>query len=342
MERPKSRLFYHRLPDDFAKDEKLDFLSSKQKADVAWQRLNPNAKHTWLVSDTEEEFESFLPIGSKHAKRAKPTALDTIFQSYCGGAVTRRDMYAYDFGERKLLERMKQFVTDYNTQAFLYSREDPKPPVDEFVDYETIKWDSTLKNNLHSQQFGSFRDYYVRRAIYRPFTKRLLYFDPLFISRVGLHPYFFPNANAEAENRLIWYKVGSDWQHFALLAGLIPDGMPQGGTQCFPFYTYDRDGSNRRENITDFALARFREHYADPRISKWDIFYYVYALLHHPGYRARYALDLKRSLPRIPFAPIPRPLPPERGKGSRFSEPADSKPLPHFGGGVWGGGRGSS
>jgi very-short-patch-repair endonuclease len=40
-----------------------------------------------------------------------------------------------------------------------------------------------------------------------------------------------------------------------------------------------------------------------PEISKWDIFYYVYALLHHPGYRERYADNLKRELPRIPFAP---------------------------------------
>ena len=51
--------------------------------------------------------------------------------------------------------------------------------------------------------------------------------------------------------------------------------------QCFPFYTYDEDGSDRRENITDWALDQFRDHYKDPAISKWDIFYYVYALLHH-------------------------------------------------------------
>ena len=79
--------------------------------------------------------------------------------------------------------------------------------------------------------------------------------------------------------------------------------MPQGGSQCFPYYTYDEDGSNRRENITNWALAQFRTHYGDDSISKWDIFYYVYALLHHPGYRERYAADLKRELPRIPFAP---------------------------------------
>jgi predicted helicase len=74
-------------------------------------------------------------------------------------------------------------------------------------------------------------------------------------------------------------------------------------TQCFPFYIYDEDGSNRRENITDWALTEYRSHYEDNSISKWDIFYYTYAVLHHPTYRTRYAANLKRELPRIPYAP---------------------------------------
>jgi predicted helicase len=73
--------------------------------------------------------------------------------------------------------------------------------------------------------------------------------------------------------------------------------------QCFPFYTYDEDGSNRRENITDWVLEQFRTHYSDTNISKWNIFHYIYAVLHHPQYRETYAANLKRELPRIPFTP---------------------------------------
>ena len=76
-----------------------------------------------------------------------------------------------------------------------------------------------------------------------------------------------------------------------------------GDSQCFPYYTYDEDGSNRRENITDWALAQFRSHYGDDTISKCDIFHYVYGLLHHPAYRQRYQANLKRDLPHLPFAP---------------------------------------
>jgi predicted helicase len=68
-----------------------------------------------------------------------------------------------------------------------------------------------------------------------------------------------------------------------------------------PFYTYAEDGTDRQENITDWAVKQFRAHYEDHSITKWDIFHYVYALLHHPLYRERYAANLKRELPRIPF-----------------------------------------
>lgn len=60
------------------------------------------------------------------------------------------------------------------------------------------------------------------------------------------------------------------------------------------------DGYERHDNITDATLAAYREHYKDEHITKEDIFFYVYALLHHPTYRERYEADLKKMLPRIP------------------------------------------
>ena len=73
--------------------------------------------------------------------------------------------------------------------------------------------------------------------------------------------------------------------------------------QCFPFYTYDEDGRNRRENITDWALEQFRARYQDETIGKWDLFHHVYGLLHHSQYQERYQVNLKRDLPRLPYAP---------------------------------------
>lgn len=62
------------------------------------------------------------------------------------------------------------------------------------------------------------------------------------------------------------------------------------------------DGYRRVDNVTDATLASYREHYGDAGITKEDIFFYVYALLHHPEYRERYEDDLKKMLPHIPRA----------------------------------------
>jgi predicted helicase len=143
----------------------------------------------------------------------------------------------------------------------------------------------------------------IRTATYRPFTKKHYFFDSVLTHRTSKWPIIFPTLPSQAENRVLWFKVGSDWPFFTLAVNSIPDLLPQGGTQCFPFYTYAEDGTNRRENVTEWALDQFRSHYKDKSITKWDIFYYTYAMLHHPEYRTRYAANLKRELPRIPYAP---------------------------------------
>jgi very-short-patch-repair endonuclease len=49
------------------------------------------------------------------------------------------------------------------------------------------------------------------------------------------------------------------------------------------------------------ALTTPVEQEVKRRITKEDIFHYVYAVLHNPAYRKKYELDLKRELPRVPF-----------------------------------------
>ena len=117
-------------------------------------------------------------------------------------------------------------------------------------------------------------------------------------------PSIFPTPTTESENRAICVTaIGNKSPFQCIVTKQIPDLHLTGDSQCFSYYMYDEDGSNRRENITDWALDHFRSHYRDDKITKWDIFHYVYGVLHHPGYRERYQANLRRELPRIPFAP---------------------------------------
>jgi predicted helicase len=119
-----------------------------------------------------------------------------------------------------------------------------------------------------------------------------MFFDRLLNEEVYVLPSFLPTEVSESENKLICLTgPGSEKPFLSLAAGKLIDLHLSGGgcsTQCFPFYTYAEDGSDRRENITDWALEQFRARYHDPSISKWDIFHYIYAVLHHPEYRERY------------------------------------------------------
>jgi predicted helicase len=138
--------------------------------------------------------------------------------------------------------------------------------------------------------------------MYRPFCKQVLYFDHLLNQRRYQQHKIFPTPATESENVVMCVAGVGDRKGFGcLVTNTIPSlDLAFEKTQCFPFYTYDEDGTNRQENITDQALAQFVARYGD-NVSKWDIFWYTYALLHHPTYRERYAENLRRDLPRIPL-----------------------------------------
>jgi predicted helicase len=308
-------IYYHRVPETWRKEEKLAFLTQTQSVEgIAWQTLAPDAKHTWLTAGMQSDFASFLPMGTKEAKASK-TEPQTIFKMYGGGVKTNRDEWAYDFGRDALSEKMQSFIENYNGEVDRWARRrDKSKSVDDFVDNDEtkIKWSLGLKIQLQRGHRAEYDERKIHAALYRPFCKRWLFFDRVTNEAVYQFPHIFPTPESETENAVIWLKVGSEVPMFALMTNVIPDLLPQGGSQCFPFYTYDEDGTNRRENITDWALAQFREHYgARPdrsgrpvrSIEKRDIFHYVYAMLHHPQYRERYAENLKRELPRIPYAP---------------------------------------
>ncbi len=302
-----SRIFYYRTDDLWDKKQKFDFLHERQHAgNIEWREIRPDRRHTWLTEGLHAEFESFIPLGGKDAKASKGEAVDVIFKVYSLGINTARDAWAYNFNRDALTENMKRTIDTYNEQVFRWKGQPNQGAnVDDFVVYDDkkIKWSSGLKQKLKGGQIAEFTEAKIRQSLYRPFTKTNLFFDRILTHRVFIFPSIFPTAQTETENRVIWLKIGQEWPMFALMGNRIPDGLPQGGSQCFPFYVYDEDGSNRQENITDWALAQFRRQYSDDSIGKWDIFHYVYGLLHHPDYRTRYQANLKRDLPRLPFAP---------------------------------------
>ena len=303
-----TRIFYYRAADLWDKKQKFSFLNESQHAgDIQWQTIQPDARYTWLTEGLDVEFDTFVPIGTKDARAAQGEPVDVIFKTYSLGVTTNRDVWTYNFNLNALNENMVQTIQTYNTEVDRWKRQVNKNVnLDDFVisDDRKIKWSETLKRNLQKRRTTDFSEVKIREALYRPFTKSYLYTDRIMNERVREFPSIFPTSETEMENRAICVAGIGDRKGFGcLITSMIPSiDLAFEKTQCFPFYIYDEDSTNRRENITDWALAEFRTRYNDDTITKWDIFHYTYGLLHHPEYRKKYEANLKRDLPHIPFA----------------------------------------
>ena len=291
-----------------------DYLKAREKqqlltdfgdyTNVPMEQTTVDKRHTWLTEGLHTEFDTFLPMGTKKAKAEKNAAIDVIFKTYCRGVVTNRDAWVYNFNRNTLSENVRRTIEYYSLQALRWEhREDRQADIIDFVesDLTQIKWDRELRQHLQRGRPAEYAQDKVRVALYRPFTRSNLFFDRVLNNCVYLFPSIFPTS--ETENRAICVSPpGTKLSFHALMVNVIPDLHLTGDSQCFPFYTYNEDGTNRQENITDWALTEFRTHYGDDTISKWDIFHYNYGLLHHPTYREKYQMNLKRDLPHIPFA----------------------------------------
>ncbi len=302
-------IFYYRTDDQWNKKRKFDFLNEYGHiGNLDWQTILPDTRHTWLTEGLHAEFETFIPIGTKKAKTEKSEVMEVIFHRFSNGVKTNRDAWAYNFNRNALAENISGMIDTYNAEVDRWKRQvNRNANVDDFVVYDDkkIKWDRELRQHLKRERIAEYTEHKVRSSFYRPFTKSNLYFDRVMNNCVYVLPSIFPTPEAETENRVICVAGIGDRKGFGcLITNRIPTlDLAFEKAQCFPFYTYDEDGTNRRENITDWALTQFRTHYQDEKIAKWDIFHYVYALLHHPDYRERYQANLKRDLPRLPYTP---------------------------------------
>ena len=303
-----AKIYYHAVPVDWRKEKKYEFLEIKQSVEgVKWQKLQPDKKQNWLDMGLREEFDNFLPIASHDIKPG--AAIQPIFNEFSNGVKTHRDAYAVNFNRERVAKNMEAMIDAYNGQVDAYHRLKKKPAnVEDFIDYESgkIAWSELLKNSLERGIKVDFNEASIRRSNYRPFVSTWLYFDSVMNERRYGFPDIFPKH--DSKNSVIWLKVGSDWPMFALMSDRICDLMPQGGSQCFPLYHYVEDINKKkfeqRDNITPKARTLFQIFYDDDTITQADIFHYVYAVLHHPTFRTRFAENLKRDLPRIPFVGV--------------------------------------
>jgi predicted helicase len=291
------KIHYVRRPEMEIAIDKLAFLRTVKFKEIDFERIIPDNNHNWL-NIADNDFEQLLPLANKETKLAKsPKEERAVFKLFSLGIVTSRDEWVYDFDEQNLIEKVKFFCDFYQQEQARWNKSDKTLPINHFVD-RTLKWTSELETHLNKNSTLEYNYHFLRKGLYRPFVKKNFYFDEIIIHRLYQFKAIF-RIGKQQDNKLVCVNVGNKAFN-VLVANVIPDYHFNGDAQCLPLYRYDSKG-NCTDNVTDWGLNQFRTHYQDDTITKENIFHYTYAVLHHPAYREKYALNLKREFPRLPF-----------------------------------------
>lgn len=313
----QATLHYYDIGDYLSREDKFEELHKFEDfTNIPWQILTPDEHGDWINHRTEG-YDQFMPIGDKSAK-GKGTA-KALFEIFSLGVATNRDTWCYNFSEKELVKIMSDQIQQYNEYVKKYASFGNGQDVADFVDdgKNSVKWTRALRNDLSKGRKANFGNGKLRMATYRPFQKEWLYFSTQFNEAAGLSYLFFPTP--KHKNIVIQLTgVGSSKDFSCFICDTIPDIQRLFNGQCFPLYWYEERNADspmldldleadtgdyiRHDGITDWGHKEFKQAYGDPKIGKEDIFYYVYGLLHSEEYRTKYANDLKKELPRIPFA----------------------------------------
>ena len=305
-----ARVFYLRRPELETAEEKLSFLASHPMRALDFDEVSPDKNANW-VNLTSNDFETLLPLASKETKAAKTAGKErAIFKLFSLGVVTARDEWVYGESRGVVLTKVNALVSAYNADVEKLKAETDGAALAGKLD-TSIKWSRATKRDLLNGVIYQVDEEHVVPALYRPFGKRSLYFDARLNEMRNLTTRLFGEAGSRPNKSLVLTDAGSQKPFMVQSTEFVFDYHYVGAAAAavaMPLERLSEDGE-RHDNITDWALKQFASHYADEtgkgkvagKITKEAIFHYCYAVLHDPLYREKYAQNLKREFPRIPF-----------------------------------------
>lgn len=308
------KVFYRDIGDYLTREQKLEAVrTARSYSGIDWTSITPNAEGDW-VNQRDANFESFALLASKNKEDHRRLR---VLRTHSRGLESGRDAWIYNYSATRLHENVRRSVQAYTAEVLRWIESERPLPVEDFVDTDAtrISWTRSLRNHLRREReitFDAENAKYV--SVYRPFSKQHAYFDGHLNHERSQTPKFFPTPAVEN-----WgFVVTSPSSHYPSFEVLAVRGVPDVHTldtgQFFPRFSFeanDRDGDllaalaaeegqyRRVDNVTDEILDDYQRSFG-PEVTKDEIFFYLYGILHSPDYREQFAGDLKKMLPRIP------------------------------------------
>jgi predicted helicase len=327
-----ARVYYNRRPEMETAEEKLTFLANNAARTLRFDEVQPDRTSNW-INLTNNDFDSLIPLASKETKAAKtPGKEKAIFKLYSLGVVTARDEWVYADSDDSLSGQVHFLIDAYNVDMKKLRNVSASKNLADKLNYE-IKWTRAVKADLVRFEHYRWRPELIVDSLYRPFVQRKLYFSKQLNEMQYQLQRLFPNGQAQRCIMVSGFPASKPFQTLAVDSPPSYDCLEK--TLCFAVTRFNEIGQ-QTDNITDWGLKQFKAHYAADSalqppslqpspalrareseatssrgktmasgkaeaITKEAIFHYCYAVLHDPIYREKYALNLKREFPRIPF-----------------------------------------
>jgi predicted helicase len=316
----KAVIHYHDIGDYLSREDKLRIIKnfdSIANPAMDWKILEPNEHGDW-INHRKELFGTFIPIEPEKKFDLRTKA---FFTTYSLGIATARDAWVYNFSKKHLMHNVSDTIAFYNNQRESFLPKRGEIDIEDFVDRnpQKISWNDSLISDCGSNKVLSFDELCCREGVYRAYCKEYLYYDKSLIQRQYQTPKLLPTK--DNTNLLISVSgIGGSKPFSALITNTIPNLHFTENGQNFPLYWYedkrddvidlfnqtvdDSQKYERKDGISDWILRECKQRYGN-KVTKEDIFYYVYGILHSPEYRTAFEADLKKMLPRLPLVDTP-------------------------------------
>ena len=303
-------IHYYDVGDYLTREQKLETVGKIQFDEIEWTEVMPNEQGDW-INQRSQHYLSLRPVAVIQSENEIPSQTP-LFTNSSFGVKTNRDAWVFQSSNQKLRDVVGRQAAFYNEQVD--ALRDGAGAVTR--DPSHIKWDGTAEQRARKGMMAQVSPGRFRSAIYRPFFRQHFYMDRVFNNSVYKLPRIFPTPDTCNPTIVVERGLPALGRSTAILAtDVVPDvkaGAGASGRACqvLPRYTYTEPSSDtqeillpvelpRQDNISNEVLDAYRSRYG-ARVSKEDIFAYIYGILHSPDYRERYAADLAKLLPRIP------------------------------------------
>ena len=273
-------IYYHDIGDYLSQKEKLNIIYElKDISNIQWNTIVPDRNNDW-INQRDLSYEKYDNV------------VKDVFNNNAVGISTNRDAWVIGFSKDVVLLNSKRLVSNYNSELIRLSNDNEyKKNLNR--DSNFIKWSEKLEKNFDSKKILSFDDRYLSTILYRPFTKKWIYYQNDLVDRPGQYYRKFGKENLV----LMTTGRGASRPFSALVSRNLPSLDLQEKGQGF--MRYDNEiGKDQLFQFQDNMNTAFAEKLG---LSLDDTFAYVYGLLNSKEYQQKYANDLKKDLARIPI-----------------------------------------